>query len=73
MLLFFNEDTSVSLNMEYDREIYRLTEAIDMERDSAAFYRRQREDLLHDNADLEHIARERFHMQKPTEDVFILK
>lgn len=73
MLLFFNEDTSISLNMQYEREINELTEAIAECRDSAAYYRRQREALIHDNADLEHIAREKFHMQKPTEDVFILK
>ncbi|MBD5309541.1 MAG: hypothetical protein K2M63_01560 [Muribaculaceae bacterium] len=72
-ILFFNEDTSISLNMQYDREINELTEAIAECRDSAAYYRNQRELLLHQKADLEHIAREKFHMQRPTEDVFILK
>ena len=73
MLLFFNDETSLALNMEYEKEINRLTLEIKECRDSAAFYRQQRESLLHDNDDLEHIARERFHMQKPTEDVYILK
>lgn len=73
MLLFFNDETSLALNMEYEKEINRLTLEIKECRDSAAFYRQQRESLLHDNEDLEHIARERFHMQKPTEDVYILK
>lgn len=73
MLLVFNEDTSVSLNMEYERQIIRLNEEITQCRDSAAFYRRQREAIIHGTADLEHLAREKFHMQRPTEDVFILK
>lgn len=73
MLLFFNDETSLALNMEYEREINRLSLEIKECRDSAAYYRLQRESLLHDNDDLEHIARERFHMQRPTEDVYILK
>ena len=73
MLLFFNEETSLALNMEYEREINRLTLEIKENRDSAAFYKEQRESLIHDSQDLEHMARERFHMQRPTEDVFILK
>lgn len=73
MLLFFNDDTSVALNMEYEREINRLTEEIAQCRDSAAYYRGQREAIIHGDDDLEHLAREKFHMQRPTEDVFILK
>lgn len=73
LLLFFNEDTSISLNMQYEREINELSEAISECRDSAAYYRTQREQLIHGNADLEQIAREKFHMQKPSEDVFLLK
>lgn len=73
MLLFFNDDTSISLNMQYEREINDLTEQIAECRDSAAYYRSQREAIIHDNGDLEQIAREKFHMQRPSEDVFILK
>lgn len=73
MVLLFNEDTSITLNMEYDKEINSLTQQIEECRDSAAFYRTQRESLIHGQENLEHIARERFHMQKPTEDVYILK
>lgn len=73
LLLFFNDDTSISLNMQYEREINALSEEIAMCRDSAAYYRTQREAIIHDNGDLEHIAREKFHMQRPTEDVYILK
>lgn len=73
LLLFFNEETSMALNMKYENEINRLTLEIKECKDSAAYYRRQRESILHDNQDLEHLARERFHMQRPTEDVYILK
>ena len=73
LLLFFNDETSIALNMEYEREINRLTLEIQECRDSAAFYREQRESLLYGTEDLEHIARERFHMQRPSEDVFIIK
>ena len=73
LLLFFNDETSVALNMEYDKEINRLSLEIKECKDSAAFYRQQRESLLHETEDLEHLARERFHMQRPTEDVYILK
>ena len=59
--------------MKYEKEIKRLSAEIKENRDSAAFYRFQREAILHHSEDLEHLARERFHMQRPTEDVFILK
>lgn len=73
LLLFFNDETSMALNMKYEKEINRLTLEIKECKDSAAFYRRQRESLLHDSEDLEHLARERFHMQRPTEDIYLLK
>lgn len=73
LLLVFNEDTSVSLNMEYEREINRLSEQIKECRDSAAYFRARRESLEFGTRDLEHIAREQYHMQRPTEDVYILR
>lgn len=73
MLLLFNDDTSISLNMEYERQINELSAAITECRDSAAFYRSQRESIIHGTGDLERLAREKFHMQRPSEDVFLLK
>lgn len=73
LLLFFNDETSLALNMKYEKEINRLTLEIKECRDSAAYYRSQREAILNDSEDLEHLARERFHMQRPTEDIYILK
>lgn len=72
-LLFLNEDASLSLNMEYERQINQLKREINECRDSAAYYRRHREALETGQSDLEHIAREQYHMQKPTEDVYLLK
>lgn len=73
LLLFFNDETSLALNMKYEKEINRLSLEIKECRDSADFYRQQREAILHDTEDLEHLARERFHMQRATEDIYILK
>lgn len=73
VVLFLNDETSLALNMEYEREINRLLVDIKECKDSAAYYRQQRESLIHDSEDLERLARERFHMQRPTEDVYIIK
>ena len=73
LLLVCNDDTSVSLNMEYERQINALKEEIAQCRDSAAYYRQQRESIIHGSGNLEHLAREKFHMQRPSEDVYILK
>lgn len=72
-LLFFNDETSWENNMEYQRQIKSLTEQIQECRDSAQYYRRQREQLLNGTEHLEHIAREEYRMQKPTEDVYLIQ
>lgn len=73
LLLFLNEDASVSLNMEYERQINEIKAEIKLNKDSAAFYRSRRESILQGTADLEYLAREQYHMQRPTEDVYIIK
>lgn len=72
-LLFFNDDASISQNMQYDKQINHLVEEIQAARDTAAYYRQLRLSIINENEDLEHIAREKFHMQRPSEDVYILK
>lgn len=72
-LLFLNEDASWQHNMEYQEEIKSLNEQIKVCRDSARYYREQRERLLTGTEELEQIAREQYHMQKPTEDVYIVR
>lgn len=73
ILLSLNEETSVKLNMEYQNCINELRQEIKLNEDSAAYYRARREAIEHGTVDLEHVAREQFHMQKPSEDVFLIK
>jgi hypothetical protein len=72
LLLFFNDETSLSLNLKYEREIRELTEQIKLCCDSAQYYKEKRMAIESGDDDLEHIAREQYHMQRPTEDVFIV-
>lgn len=72
-MLSLNEETSVSRNYEYMREINRLKHEIAENNDSAAYYRNKRQAFYTDNANLEHIAREQYHMQRPGEEVYIIK
>lgn len=71
-VLYFDDETSVKLNMQFDRQINALKKEIALNRDSAQFYRERREGIERGKADLEIMAREQFHMQRPTEDVYIL-
>lgn len=72
-LLFLNEDASWEHNMEYQEQIKALNEEIKACNDSAEYYRNQRDQLLTGTGQLEQIAREEYHMQRPTEDVYIIK
>lgn len=71
VVLFLNEETSVKTNMKYESRINELRDEIQLNRDSAAYYRRHRLAIENGEGDLEHLARERYHMQKPSEDVFV--
>lgn len=73
LLLFFNDDTSLALNLKYQNEINRLQNEIKLNRDSAALYREKRLSVLSGRDELERLARERFNMQKNTEDVYVIK
>ena len=71
MVLILNEETSVKTNMEYEARINELKSAIKHIYDSATYYRNHRLAIENGEGDLERLARERYHMQKPTEDVFV--
>lgn len=73
LLLFINEDASLKLNYEFQEKINELKAGIKENEDSAAWYRARREALSVGTEELEHIAREEYHMQRPTEDVYIIK
>lgn len=72
-LLFLNEDASWEQNMKYQEQIKSLNRQIKVCNDSAEYYRVQRERLLTGTEELEQIAREEYHMQKATEDIFIIR
>ncbi len=72
-LLFLNEDASWQHNMEYQEQIKSLHEQIKICRDSAEYYRTMRHQLLTGTEQLEQIAREEYRMQKPTEDIYVIK
>lgn len=71
LMLFLNEETSVKTNMEYEKRINMLKSSIKLNEDSAEYYRRHRLAIEKGESDLEHLAREKYHMQKPTEDIYV--
>ena len=71
-LLLLNEDASFTQSMIYEKEILRLKKEIKENKDSAAYYRSRRLAIEHGGEALEYIAREQYHMKRPTEDVFLL-
>ncbi len=73
LVLFFNEETSMKLNMQYEEEIKDLKRQIKECEDSAEWYRSRREALYINSEDLEHVVREQYHMQRSTEDVYLIK
>lgn len=70
-VLYLNEETSVKTNMQYETQIQELKDKIKHNLDSAEYYRYHRLAIENGEKDLEKLARERYHMQKPTEDVFV--
>lgn len=73
LLLFFNDETSITRSREYDNEITALNARIEQARDSAEYYRQERLKLETTTEDLERVAREVYHMQRPSEDVYIIE
>lgn len=73
LLLFINEDTSMRLNMQYDEQIRNLKRSIKASEDSAEWYRSRREALYIGTEELEHVVREQYHMQRQSEDVYVIK
>lgn len=70
VVLILNEETSIKKNMELDAQINTLKAQIQLNKDSAEWYHQRRISVENGEDDLEQLARERYHMQKPTEDVF---
>lgn len=72
VLLFLNDNTSISLNMQYERQIVGLNRQIKENLDSAEYYRNRRQALVSNPRNLESVAREQYFMQRPTEDVYVI-
>ena len=71
-ILLLNDDASFTQSMIYEKEIVRLRKEIKENVDSAAYYRERRLAIERGGEALEYIAREQYHMKRPTEDVFLL-
>lgn len=72
MLLFFN-DNSVMRSLEYGKRIEELKLEIQQNRDTFLYYDALNRALDTDRETMERIVRERYHMQRPNEDVYVVK
>ncbi len=72
-ILLLNDDASFSQSVVYEQEIVRLKQEIRECLDSAEYYRSRRLAIERGGDALEFIAREQYHMKRPTEDVFLLE
>ena len=71
-VLFINEN-SVQRNYEYASEIRDLKARIASYEDTLRVYEELNRKLDSDPVELERIVREQYHMQRPSEDVYIMK
>lgn len=71
-LLFFT-DTSVQATYHYERQVEQLQQELKNENDSLNYYRSLNRRLATDPNTLEQLARERYHMQRQNEDVYIIE
>ncbi|MCM1029069.1 MAG: septum formation initiator family protein [Pseudoflavonifractor sp.] len=71
-VLFFN-DNSLLNTYEHEREIDRLKAEIKECRDTLTYYHALNVALNNDVEAMERIVRERYHMQRPSEDVYIFE
>ncbi len=71
-LIFFT-DNSVAASYVQERKNDSLRMEIAMEEDSLAYYNHLNHQLSTDLGTLEQIVRERYHMQRPGEDVYIVE
>lgn len=71
-ILFFT-DNSVQDTYSYEQEGDRLARQVQAERDTLELYRDLNRRIASDRYTLEQVARERYHMQRPHEDVYIVK
>lgn len=71
-VLFFN-DNSVMHSFELNQRINELELEISENEDTLQYYRQLNRALNTDAETIEKIVRENYHMQRPTEDVYIIQ
>lgn len=71
-LLFFN-DNSVKTSMEYATQVRQLKREIAACEDTLRLYDELNRRLDTDPTELEKIVREHYHMQRPSEDVYVFE
>ena len=69
-MLFLN-DNSLMVGMTYDMQIRDLEAQIEECEDTLRYYQMLNERLDTDPVELERIVREHYHMQRPSEDVYV--
>lgn len=72
-ILLLNDDASFSRSVVYEQDILRLKQQIKECEDSADYYRNLRLAIEEGGDALEFLAREQYHMKRPSEDVFLLE
>ncbi len=70
-ILFFN-DNSVMDSYRYEQEIEALRSEIKANRDTLELYQQLNRSLDTDPETMERIVRERYHMQRPNEDIYVI-
>lgn len=73
VFLTFFTDNSVVKKMEYEKEIARLKAEIQQNTDTLEYYRQLNNSLSTDREEMERIVRERYHMQRTNEDVYVFE
>ena len=71
-VLFFN-DNSILQSFEYNRQIQELNDEIRSNEDTLRYYQELNDRLDTDPETMERIVREQYHMQRPSEDVYVFE
>ena len=71
-VLFFN-DNSILQSFEYNRQIQELKDEIRSNEDTLLYYQELNDRLDTDPETMERIVREQYHMQRPSEDVYVFE
>ncbi|MDE6306423.1 MAG: septum formation initiator family protein [Muribaculaceae bacterium] len=71
-VLFFN-DNSILQSFEYNRQIQSLKDEIRSNEDTLRYYQELNDRLDTDPETMERIVREQYHMQRPSEDVYVFE